>query len=228
MRGQGTAPPPDEDVKTKLRRLRDRLALEAPRARVRAPAEVAQQLEAAAAQVSRVYLLSVAAAATVAPELAEAQEDAIAEGHLALVAWERCQASQTAAKKTPSVPGINRREHERLPITATAKLLRHTVREDGSGALLLDAATTSRAARNVSLGGIFVTLAKGELPAIGVGHVVHVLIAPANAGAAESYELTATVVRREESGVGLRWMLKTERDRVAVEKLLESIRPKRP
>ena len=214
----------DEAMRGKLKELRNRLSAELPVARLRpsAPPELVQRMESALEMVAGAYLLS--AADPVSPASAsrdELYEDAVAEGHLALHDWERClerESRKEQSSKTP--PPIDRRVHQRHDINVTVKLLRHRVRADEFGEYKLDSETTSRPARNVSLGGILVAVLKDDLPQVGVGSVLHLSV---SFGAQQSFQVRATVQRRDAQGLGLRWIVDSDRAQRAIESLLEAI-----
>jgi hypothetical protein len=210
---------PGDETRAKLRALRDKLAAELPRARIRAgaPGELAQRLESALAQVSGVYLLGVSTAAPAPAGLDDAREDALVEGHLALHDWERWieQEKQRRPKTTTYC-----RQHERQETNVEVRLLRYCLQDGGSLGTKLESESASRPARNVSLGGIFVAAAPDDLPEVRVGSVLHVSVSYG----ALSLKARAAVVRRDASGLGLRWIEESERVRRAIEVLLDAIR----
>jgi hypothetical protein len=210
--------PTEETTKSKLRHLRDRLAVEAPRARVRpsVPPDLIERLDGVLEFVSRAYLVS--ATGKSGGTLQEMEEDALAEGYLALSEWDRWleREKRPSAPVRPFKPAANRREHERVPTTVTVKLLRLSVSEEATGGMTLDAKMASRPARNVSLGGIFVSLPRAELPEVRVGNVLHVLVA----AAANSHQLRGVVMRRDDSGIGLRWIIDNDRTQKTIDDLL--------
>jgi hypothetical protein len=219
-----------DDPRAKLRKLRDRLAVEAPRARaaLSTPPEIAERLQSALDLVSSVYLLSTGATAATSAQLDEVYEDALVEAHLVLHDWERWleQQRQKPASRTPPA-SPTRRQHERYDTNVSVRLLRHSVHADGTGGATLNSEATSRPARNVSLGGIFVAVPKDELAEVAVGNVLHVSVSTP-AGALLSFNARATVMRRDASGLALRWIVDSERLRKAIESLLDALRPSRP
>jgi hypothetical protein len=221
---------PTDDPKAKLKALRDRLAIEAPRAQARpqAPPDLVRRLKSALELVSRVYLLTAAQT----PALDEVREDALVEGLLVVSEWERwlTQEKQDKQQKPVARPWsspIDQRRHERLETNVTVKLLRHSLSDDTTGGVSLESATTSRPARNVSLGGIFVAIPKDELPQVTTGSIVHVSVSAA-LGAPVSFEVRAAVARREATGLGLRWVDDSERFKRAIESLLDAVRRAKP
>ena len=163
-----------EDIKAKLRKLRDRLAFATPRARTRGntPPALLERLEAAAEVLNAVCRFGGGAEAMRSDTLDELYEDAIVEGHLALHEWERWRddESQQKHKVRAAAPLGQRRQHERHETSVLVSLARHGVH--GGGAVSTDA--VQLAARNVSLGGILVMAGKGDLATAGVGSVVRV------------------------------------------------------
>jgi len=212
----------DDSPKVRLRSLRDRLAAAAPRARLRsdAPPELVKGLSTAARQIEA--LMRVAVAAELPADFADTLEDAVAEANLALHQFDRLVETAPQAKPKLHAGGIERRQHERLDANITVKLLRHSLREDDIGGVSLKSETTSRPARNVSTGGIFVAVPRAELAQVGVGNVVHVQIA--GGGGALVFNARAVVARRDEQGMGLSWILDGDRVRRDVTALLEAVR----
>jgi hypothetical protein len=207
----------NQDIKTRLRKLRDKLAFEAPRARVRSgtPPDLVERLNGALETVSSVCLLSAESGA-----LEEIREDAIVEGHLVLHEWERWLEQQSKGAVKPRAN--EQRRHPRVETNVSVKLQRHhTVRGTGNS-LSVATDTITKPARNVSLDGIFVLATPAELGDVGVGGVVHLSVVTTLPGA-PSFHARTTVVRRDSDGVGLRWV----RDSPALEKsiaaLLEAI-----
>lgn len=211
-----------EDSKSKLRQLRDRLAAELPRARTRpnAPPSLIERLDAALEVVTSVYSLQGSSAST--RTLDEVYEDAVVEAHLALHEWERWLEQEHQQKKLRSrtLPSADRRAHERHDTDVTVKLLRYRVRADDFGDVTIDSEVASRPARNLSLGGLFVSLAADELPAVKAGSVLHVFVS----FGAVSFTARATVQRRDSNGAGLRWVGESDRVRRSVESLLDAVR----
>jgi hypothetical protein len=227
------AAPAVDDLATRLRKLRDRLAAEEPRARARpsTPAELRRRLAATLELVSRVYLLD--PRQTPAETLEEVREDAVVEGHLVLHDWERFLAQEEAQQQkarsrvhtpTPLPPALtDRRVHHRHETNVAVRLLRYDVRQDGSGGLTLDTETSSRPARNVSLGGIFVTMARHDLPQLQVGCIVHVSVSSSLATSL-GFRARAVVQRRDDSGIGLGWIVDGDAVRAAIDALLDAVR----
>ena len=210
-------------MRGKLKELRNRLSAELPVVRLRpsAPPELVRRMESALEMVAGAYLLSATDPVSPASAREELYEDAVAEGHLALHDWERWlerESRKEQSSKTP--PPIDRRVHQRHDINVTVKLLRHRVRAYEFGEYKLDSETTSRPARNVSLGGILVAVLKDDLPQVGVGSVLHLSV---SFGAQQSFQVRATVQRRDAQGLGLRWIVDSERAQRAIESLLDAI-----
>jgi hypothetical protein len=201
-----------QDIKTRLRKMRDKLAFEVPRARVRpaTPPELVERLNAALETVTNVCLLT-AASGTVE----EIQEDALVEAHLVLHEWERCLELQN--KPPQKSRGTEQRRHPRLETNVSVKLQRHAVRGHG-GTLSVETDTITKPARNVSLDGIYVLAAPAELGDVAVGGVVHLSVVT-TLGGTLSFHARAVVVRRDQDGVGLRWV----RDTPAIEKAIASL-----
>jgi hypothetical protein len=214
------------ELKSRIKQLRDQLAAADPLARMTAhvPAELRERLHAAAEQVGRVYLL-VSAPAGVPPEtLEEVCDDALVEGHLVLHDWQRCVEQQRRAPGRPRTPTpLDRRQHTRQETQVQVQLLRHSVADDGGTGVALASQEVIRPARNVSMGGLFVTLPRHELPEVKVGSVLRVAVsgAPAPTG---TFQTRAAVARRDDIGVGLRWLEQSDRFRRAIEQLLDTLR----
>lgn len=214
-----------EDIKAKLRKLRDQLAWETPRARARGntPPALLQRLEAAAEVLNGVCLLGGGPDAMRSETLDELHEDAIVEGHLALHEWERWRGDEDQQKRKPrpAAPLGQRRQHERHETTVSVSLARHGVRTEGGGAVV-GTDTVKLAARNISFGGMMVMAGKGDLPSAGVGSVVHVTVR----GAGERLlHARGVITRRDDAGMGLRWLAETEVDRRVIESILAATRP---
>jgi hypothetical protein len=209
-----------EEPKTRLRALRDRLAVEAPRARARptVPAELVARLQSALDCAS--HLLG-AAAALSSPALDEARDDALIEGHLALHDWELFIEQERKRAQTTPLARINRRQHERQETTVGVNLRRYRVRDGGRGDMTLDSEVANRPARNISAGGVFVLATKEDLPQLGVGSVVHVSI---SFDGAPPFQARAAVAHRDATGLGLRWIQDSDGVRLAIQMLLDAIR----
>jgi hypothetical protein len=209
----------DEELRPKLRSLRDRLAAAAPRLQIRAdaPAELRRAIQSAQAQVDG--LLRALLTPSKRPDnFDEAVEDLVAEATLLLHQCERLAA--TKAKLAPS--GSERRQHERTAVDLQVRLLRHALRSDDSDHALLTTETVSRPARNISTGGIFVTLPRGELSQVDVGSIVHVQVtAP---GGSIAFQARASVARRTDGGVGLSWILDSDKTRRDVSAFVDGLR----
>jgi hypothetical protein len=205
-----------QDIKTRLKKLRDKLAFEAPRARVRpaTPPELVERLNGALETVTSVCLLPPGSGA-----IEEIQEDALVEGHLVLHEWERCLEMQT--KPPPKRSGSEQRRVPRYETNVSVKLQRHAIRGNGPS-LSVATDTISKPARNVSLDGIYVLATPAELGDVAVGGVVHLSVVTTLAGA-PSFHARAVVVRRDQEGVGLRWVRDTPAIEKSIATLLEAI-----
>jgi hypothetical protein len=209
----------NQDIKTRLRKLRDRLAFEAPRARVRpaTPPELVERLNGALETVTSVCLLTAESGA-----LEEIREDAIVEGHLVLHEWERWLELQSkGASNKPRPANEQQRRAPRYETNVSVKLQRHAVRGQG-GTLAVATDTISRPARNVSLDGIFVLTTPAELGNVAVGGVVHLSVVT-TLGGTLSFHARAVVVRHDQDGVGLRWVRDSPGIEKAIASLLEAI-----
>jgi hypothetical protein len=213
--------------KAKLKAMRDRLAATVPRARARGntPPAMLKRLHGTFKHVNDLYQVLVTRTAN-AVTLGEAVDDALIESQMLL---DELDAQPTDAPQPLPRPHLfvrERREHERYDTRVVVRLLRHSVHVDPAGAVSLTAATASRPARNVSLGGIFVALQQGELSQVGVGSVVSLdvglsgEVAPFHARVCAR----AVVMRRTADGVGLRWVETSDRVRRDIENLLELVR----
>lgn len=211
------------ETKRKLRELRDRLSFELPRARVRPnmPAELVARLQAALDAVNGAYAMPAASTASAADALDEAREEAIVEAHLALHDWERWTETQRQPKLKAQLPKPRRAVDARQSREVEVRLLRYRAQNGDGREVALADTTAARAARNVSADGIFVTIAKDELPQLGIGGVLQ-LSAQVDGGAA--LQARATVVRREVDGLALKWIVDNERTRHLIDALLDGVR----
>jgi hypothetical protein len=211
----------DSDPKARLKQLRDKLAVEAPRARTNpvVPKELTQRMQSTLDSVSAAYLLAVTPENRTIVE--EAREDAIAEAHLVLHEWERWVEQRETNRVKPRASAIpDRRIHTRIDTSVTVRLLRYAIHSDDTTGTALEAETLQRPARNVSLGGIFVALDKGDLPKVGVGNIVHVSV---TVGVALTFRARAAVARRVDDGIGLHWIQDTEAVKRSVKSLLDAV-----
>ena len=211
------------ETKTKLRELRDRLSFELPRARVRPnmPAELVERLQAALDAVNGAYAMPAASTASAAEALDEAREEAIVEGHLALHDWERWTETQRQPKLKAQLPKPLRTAEARQAREIEVRLLRYRAANGDGREVAFADVKAARAARNVSADGIFVTMAKDEVPQLGVGGVLQ-LSAQIDGGSA--LQARATVVRRDVDGLSLKWIVDNERTRRLIESLLDAVR----
>jgi hypothetical protein len=208
------------ETKAKLRSLRDQLAWQTPRARARGntPPPLLERMEAAEEAVNGVFRLLGGAGAVRGETLDELCEDAVVEAHLALHEWDRWSAGEDQQKKKarPFAAPAQRRLHERQQTNVTVSLLRHDLRGAGGKS---DAVQLT--ARNISLGGMLVMAGKGDLPTANVGSVVHVSVTTAPERVLHA---RAVVARRDDSGIAVRWLADTDRDRGVVEAIVDASR----
>lgn len=214
-----------DDTKAKLRKLRDKLAFEAPRAQTRpsTPPELVRRLTTALETVNAAFRLATGPAPSSPAAIEAAEEvieDAVVEAHVALHDWERLL-QQTQSGKHKAVPLSDRRQHPRQDTVVTVRLLRHALRDDGR-AVDLTTETMNRPARNVSLGGMFVAVSRQDLPEVGVGSVLHVAI-ETTLGPTLAFRARAVVARRDDSGMGLRWIVEGDKLRQAIDALLAAL-----
>src|SRR6476659_393348 len=99
--------------------------------------------------------------------------------------------SELRTPPPPPKPG-QKRKHERYELMASVELV------SGSETLVL-------AARNVSMGGIFVACDGNDLTGLKIGSEVELMVFDAQADDSAAVRATAEVVRRDGTGVGLRW-----------------------
>jgi hypothetical protein len=116
--------------------------------------------------------------------------------------------SELRTPPPPPKPG-QKRKHERYDLMASVEVV------SGSETLVL-------AARNVSLGGIFLASDGNDLTGLGIGNEVELLVFNASDGESPAVRASALVVRRDQGGVGLRWKDDDETTR-QVETLLGSM-----
>jgi len=212
-----------DETKTKLRELRDRLAFELPRARVRpnTPMELVERLETALAAVHGAYAMPAASTASAAEAVEEARQEAIVDAHLALHDWERWAESQRQPRLRPQPPRPRRTSDARPPGDVEVTLLRYRTHNGDGREIAFADATAARWARSLSADGIFVTMAKDEVPQLGVGGVVQLSTQPDSGGPIQA---RATVLRRDADGVSLKWIVDNDRTRRLIESLLEKVR----
>lgn len=213
----------NDETKTRLRELRDRLSFELPRTRVRAntPPELVQRLQAALDAVNGACALKQASTAAAAEALEEAKQEAIVEGHLVLHEWERWTETQRQPKLKAQAPKPRRAAPERQSGDVEVRLLRYRVQNGDGREIAFSDTAAARAARNVSADGIFVAMPKDELPQLGIGGVLQL---STEAGDRATLQARATVVRRDADGLSLKWIVDNERTRGLIESLLDSVR----
>jgi PilZ domain len=201
---------PDE-TKDKLRLLRDRLASEAPRARAEplTPPELLARLHSALQSVSGVYLLSGALGGS-GPRsdmLTRTCESALIQGYLAVRDWERWleqEERDRARTRTPSL--AERRLYVRYETNVPVQLQREP---------------TSRTARNLSLGGLFVAATREDVPQLDVGSA---LVVTVRCRSAPPMKVRAEVMRRDAAGLGLQWIQDSAQVERGIARLLDGIR----
>ncbi len=213
------------DLNAKLRALRDQLAVETPRAKglQRTPPDLVRRLQAALDCASGVCMLTSvmkgAMAMTESPVVAVARGNALIQAHLALHDWERWLAAEDHDARSSAPVAANRRRHVRYETDVAVKLVRRA-RQGGPALPLLPSDEAVRAARDVSLGGLFVAVPANELPRVLVSSLVEVTI---NLGRGREFGARAEVLRRDPRGVGLRWFHDSDRVRLAIESLVATV-----
>lgn len=110
----------------------------------------------------------------------------------------------------PPPPRPNARKHPRFELMAGVEV--HT----GDETLVLPA-------RNLSLGGIFLTADGNDLSRLALGTTVELLVFNAADESHPAVRAHAEVVRHDDSGVGLRWREGTDAKQLS--SLLEALRP---
>jgi hypothetical protein len=208
-----------DELKSNLRKLRDKLALEAPRAHARqgTPPELDRRLQSTLQRTSNA--LSGPTGGAKPGALEELYDDIIVEAHLVLHEWERWQADAGAQKVKPPVATTNRRAHPRHDTNVSVQLLRHAVHASNHG-VTLESESLKRPARNVSLGGMFVVLSKDDLPQVAAGSVVHISV---SFGDSLTFRARAAVARRASDGIGLHWIQENEAVTRSIKALLDAI-----
>jgi hypothetical protein len=183
------------DLNAKLRGLRDRLARETQQARsqARAPEELIRRLQAALDCAHGVCALSsvMRGVAGESPVVVVARSNALIQAHLALHDWECWSAVEPPEVRAPAAVPVNRRHHVRFETQMAVRL-----------------GTLARSARDVSAGGLFVKVPSGELPRLAARSVVQVTV---ELGRGREVAVAAEVLRREASGLGLRWIDDSQR-----------------
>lgn len=211
-------------TKAQLKKLRDDLVAQSQQARTfpLAPAELVRRLHNVATRVGAAYQQCNSPFTQRTPEVEEVFDDALVEGHLALSDWNSWVAQHQPRKSHPAaVATPERRVHQRDHTILSIKLMNHHLRDDGL-ALVVDDETVDCPTRDVSLGGAFVLIAPGDLPALVTGQVLHVTL-PAASGAPE-HKARAIVIRRDAVGVALRWIVESPADKLAAESMVSAIR----
>jgi hypothetical protein len=214
------AQPDSGSTKAKLRKLRDKLSFEGPRARARpgTPPELIRRLQ------TTLELLSAACMLGQSEAEEEVCEDALVEAHLVLHDWERVLEQAEGKPKPAPVPSAADRRFIRQETSVSVKVSRHAVHEGAQGPTL-STEITSRPARNVSAGGMFVTGTKEDFPGLGSGSVVHVSVSFADS---PTFQTRAVVTRRDEHGLGLRWLQETAEIKQSIQRLLHALGRSRP
>jgi hypothetical protein len=211
-------------TKSKLRRLRDLLAFELRRAQGRetCPPELLRRLVTAAELVESVCALK--SSPDNAEQLEEVYSDALVESHLAMHDWERFRKQEDAAQKprprpTPTPPP---RQHPRVDIDVSVKLRRFSVHEVSGAGMTVEAHTMSLPARNISIGGLYVVAKGSAHKELTVGSVVMVTVSLAR-DASLAFRMRAVITRRDDAGMGLRWIADHKPGEHSVQSLLDAV-----
>ena len=113
----------------------------------------------------------------------------------------------------PPPPPKDTRKHARLELFASVEL--HAERE-----------TLILPARNISLGGVYLTADGHDLAAFPDGSELEVQVFDALNEQSRPVRLRATVVRHDQAGMALMWSKSDGEDTAALARLLDSMRPK--
>jgi hypothetical protein len=211
--------------KSKLRRLRDLLAFELRRAQGRetCPPELLRRLVTAAELLESVCALK--SSPDNAEQLEEVYSDALVEAHLAMHDWERFRKQEDAALAKPraqSRPTPPPRVHPRVEIDVSVKLRRFSVHEVGGAGMTVEAHTTSLPARNISIGGLYVVAKGSAHKELTTGSVVMVTVSLAR-DASLAFRMRAVITRRDDAGMGLRWIADNKPGEQSVQALLDAV-----
>lgn len=213
-------------TKSKLRRLRDLLAFELRRAQGRetCPPDLLRRLVTAAELLESVCALK--SSPDNADQLEEVYSDALVEAHLAMHDWERFRKQDDAAAAKPRPPArtmaTTPRVHPRVDIDVSVKLRRFSLHEVSGAGMTVEAHTTSLPARNISAGGLYVVAKGSAHKELVVGSVVMVTVSLAR-DASLAFRMRAVITRRDDAGMGLRWIVDYKPGEHTVQSLLDAI-----
>lgn len=213
-------------TKAKLRRLRDLLSFELRRAQGResCPPELLRRLVTAAELLESVCALKPSPGGS-SEQLEEVYSDALVEAHLAMHDWERFRKQEDAALTKPRVasrPVASPRLHPRVEIDVSVKLRRFSVHEVSGAGMTVEAHTTSLPARNISAGGLYVVAKGSAHPELTVGSVVMITVSLAR-DASLAFRMRAVIMRRDDAGMGLRWIADSRPGEHTVQSLLDAV-----
>ncbi|HWE26884.1 MAG TPA: PilZ domain-containing protein, partial [Polyangia bacterium] len=160
-------------------------------------------------------------------QLEEVYSDALVEAHLAMHDWERFrkQDEAAAAKPKPAARPSTMsppRVHPRVDIDVSVKLRRFSVHEVSGAGMTVEAHTTSLPARNISAGGLYVVAKGSAHKDLVVGSVVMVTVSLAR-DASLAFRMRAVVTRRDDAGMGLRWIVDPKPGEHSVQSLLDAV-----
>lgn len=228
----------DDSTKAQLKKLRNELAVQAPRARTyaNAPADVVDRLHEIAERISSVYLASCETRPQRSEAFDELCDDVLVEGHLVLKDWSQWVEQQQQKRKPTPPPTAERRVHERVRSTVSIMLRRHDIRGAGTDLAVFDQ-SVDRPTRDVSSGGAFVLAPPGDLPGVATGHVVHVSLPGTSKPRDDNArgvvmrrddKARAVVVRRDDTGIALRWIVESPVDQRVVDAIVAAIREGKP
>jgi len=211
-------------TKSKLRRLRDLLAFELRRAQGRetCPPDLLRRMVTAAELLESVCALK--SSPDNAEQLEEVYSDALVEAHLAMHDWERFRKQEDVALQKPRSPRPTPvpRAHPRVDIDVSVKLRRFSVHEVSGAGMTVEAHTTSLPARNISAGGLYVVAKGSAHKELTVGSVVMVTVSLAR-DASLAFRMRAVITRRDDAGMGLRWIVDYKPGEHTVQALLEAV-----
>jgi hypothetical protein len=200
------------DLNAKLKALRDRLAAETTRARTlpRTPSDLQRRLQTALEAANGVCALTSVmrgAPAAESPVVVVARGNALIQAHLALHDWDSWLAAGDPEAATRPASASTRRRHERYRIERPVKLAQ---------------AESEGTVRDISVGGLYVTVAAGAVMRVAAQRVVEVSL---DLGGGRELLAGARVLRCDARGVGLRWVEESPRVRAAVESLVANVAP---
>jgi hypothetical protein len=159
-------------------------------------------------------------------QLEEVYSDALVEAHLAMHDWERFRKQdEAAAKPKPAARSSTMsppRVHPRVDIDVSVKLRRFSVHEVSGAGMTVEAHTTSLPARNISAGGLYVVAKGSAHKELVVGSVVMVTVSLAR-DASLAFRMRAVITRRDDAGMGLRWIVDPKPGEHTVQSLLDAV-----